>query len=48
MGRKKKYKTDDEKNEAQKKWGMEHYERNKETLKEKAKERYRRIKKGNT
>ena len=41
MGRKKKYYTKDEKLEAQRKWQMDHYERNKAKILRKAKERYR-------
>ena len=41
MGRKKKYNTDKEKKEAQRKWQMDHYERNKAKILRKAKERYR-------
>ena len=41
MGRKKKYYTEDEKREAQRKWQMDHYERNKAKILKKAKERYR-------
>ena len=41
MGRKKKYYTKEEKLEAQRKWQMDHYERNKEKILRKAKERYR-------
>ena len=41
MGRKKKYNTDKEKKEAQRKWQMDHYERNKDKILRKAKERYR-------
>jgi|TARA_Y100000992_G_C20980772_1_gene357205 hypothetical protein len=41
MGRKKKYYTEDEKREAQRKWQMDHYERNKARILKKAKERYR-------
>jgi hypothetical protein len=41
MGRKKKYYTEKEKKEAQRKWQMDHYERNKERILKKAKERYR-------
>jgi len=40
MGRKKKYLTEEDKHEAEKRWMMEHYERNKEVLKQKALERY--------
>lgn len=39
MGRKKKYNTE-EKIEAQKKWNMEYYERNKERIKKEALDRY--------
>ena len=45
MGRNRKYFTEKEKKEAQKKWQMEHYERNKEKLREKAKKRYNKKKK---
>ena len=41
MGRKKKYYTKEEKLEAQRKWQMDHYERNKAKILTKAKERYR-------
>ena len=41
MGRKKKYYTKEEKLEAQRKWQMDHYERNKARILKKAKERYR-------
>ena len=41
MGRKRKYHTEKERREAQRKWQMEHYLRNKEKIKEKARERYR-------
>ena len=41
MGRKRKYHTDKEKREAQRKWQMDHYLRNKEEIKEKARQRYR-------
>jgi len=41
MGRKKIYNTDKEKKEAQRKWQMDHYERNKANILMKAKERYR-------
>lgn len=40
MGRKKKYKTEEERLEAQRRWNMEYYHRNKEKLKEKARNRY--------
>tara|TARA_B100001113_G_scaffold339686_1_gene323162 strand:+ start:179 stop:367 length:189 start_codon:yes stop_codon:yes gene_type:complete len=41
MGRKKKYHTEKERQEAQRRWQMEHYLRNKEEIKQKARERYR-------
>ena len=41
MGRKKKYYTEEERMEAQRKWQMDHYLRNKEKILKKAKERYR-------
>jgi hypothetical protein len=41
MGRKKLYHTEEEKLEAQRKWQMDHYERNKAKILKKAKERYR-------
>jgi hypothetical protein len=41
MGRKKIYYTKKEKKEAQRKWQMDHYERNKAKILRKAKERYR-------
>ena len=41
MGRKKKYYTKEEKQEAQRQWQMDHYERNKAKILKKAKERYR-------
>jgi len=41
MGRKKIYHTEEERIEAQRKWQMNHYERNKEDILRKAKERYR-------
>ena len=44
MGRKRKYYTEKERREAQRKWQMEHYLRNKEEIKQKAKERYRKKK----
>lgn len=40
MGRKTKYQTDEEKHEAQKRWLMEYYEKNKGILQEKARKRY--------
>ena len=41
MGRKKKYYTKEEKRDAQRKWQMDHYERNKAKILKKAKERYK-------
>ena len=41
MGRKRKYKTEKERREAQRRWQMEHYLRNKEEIKQKAREKYR-------
>ena len=41
MGRKKLYHTEEERLEAQRKWQMDHYERNKSKILRKAKERYR-------
>ena len=40
MGRKKKYLSEEERIEAQKRWNMEYYERNKEVIRKKALERY--------
>jgi hypothetical protein len=40
MGRLKKYSTEDEKKEAQKKWASEYYYRNKEKINKKAMEKY--------
>ena len=41
MGRKRKYHSEKERRDAQRKWQMEHYQRNKEEIKQKARERYR-------
>ena len=41
MGRKRKYFTEEELQDAQRKWQMEHYERNKEKILKRARERYR-------
>ena len=41
MGRKRIYNTEEERLEAQRKWQMDHYERNKAKILKKAKERYR-------
>jgi hypothetical protein len=40
MGRKKKYLTDEEKYQAQLRWAREYYERNKELIDAKSKDRY--------
>ena len=45
MGRKRKYHTEEEKKAAQRKWQMEHYQRNKEEMRAKARLRYRNKKK---
>jgi hypothetical protein len=47
MGRKKKYNTLEEKRAAQNKWSKEYYERNKDLIDKKAKERYHASKKSN-
>jgi|TARA_B100000427_G_C15104859_1_gene418844 hypothetical protein len=44
MGRKRKYKTKEEKLEAQRKWQMEHYHRNKEKILQKARDTYKKKK----
>ena len=41
MGRKRKYHTEKQRRDAQRRWQMEHYQINKEDIKQKAKERYR-------
>ena len=41
VGRKRKYHTEKERRNAQRKWQMEHYLRNKEEIKQKAREKYR-------
>jgi len=41
VGRKRIYKTIDEKLEAQRRWNMEYYERNSEQLKKEARDRYK-------
>jgi hypothetical protein len=41
MGRKKKYYTEKERREAQRKWQMDHYKRNSEEIKAKARQKYR-------
>ena len=42
MGRQRKYNTKEEKKEAQQRWSMEYYYRNRAVLQAKARERYRR------
>ena len=44
MGRKRKYTSEIERTEAQRKWSMEYYHRNRAVLQAKARERYRRKK----
>ena len=44
MGRKRKYTSEVERKEAQRKWSMEYYYRNRAVLQAKARERYRRKK----
>ena len=44
MGRRRKYNTETERKEAQRKWSMEYYHRNRAALQAKARERYRRNK----
>ena len=41
MGRKRKYYTETQKRAAQRKWQMEHYRRNADEIKAKARQRYR-------
>ena len=41
MGRKRKYSSEREKKEAQRKWSMEYYYRNRAVLQAKARQRYR-------
>ena len=41
VGRKRKYHTEKERRNAQRKWQMEHYLRNKEKIKQKARDKYR-------
>ena len=44
MGRKKKYNSEKERKEAQRKWSMDYYYRNQARIQEKARERYRKKK----
>ena len=44
MGRKSKYNTEEERKEAQRKWQMEHYQRNKDKILKKARDNYKKKK----
>ena len=44
MGRRRKYNTETERKEAQRKWSMDYYYKNRAALQAKARERYRRKK----
>ena len=44
MGRKRKYHSEEERKDAQRKWQMEHYERNKDKILQKAKDTYKKKK----
>jgi hypothetical protein len=44
VGRKRIYNTEDEKLEAQRRWNMEYYQRNRDVIKKKAVDRYRKKK----
>ena len=44
MGRRRKYNTESERKEAQRKWSMDYYYKNRAILQAKARERYRRKK----
>ena len=44
MGRKRKYFSDKEKQDAQRKWQMEHYQRNKDKILKKARDNYKKKK----
>ena len=44
MGRKRKYYSEEEKQEAQRKWQMEHYQRNKDKILKKARDNYKKKK----
>ena len=44
MGRKRKYHTEEERKEAQRKWQMEHYQRNKDKILKKARDNYKKKK----
>ena len=44
MGRKRKYHTEEERRDAQRKWQMEHYQRNKDKILKKARDTYKKKK----
>ena len=44
MGRKRKYHSEEERKEAQRKWQMEHYQRNKDKILKKARDTYKKKK----
>ena len=44
MGRKRKYHSEEERKEAQRKWQMEHYQRNKDKILKKAHDNYKKKK----
>ena len=44
MGRKRKYHSEEERKEAQRKWQMEHYQRNKDKILMKARDNYKKKK----
>ena len=44
MGRKRKYNTEEERIDAQRKWQMEHYQRNKDKILKKARDNYKKKK----
>ena len=44
MGRKRKYHSEEERKDAQRKWQMEHYERNKDKILQKARDNYKKKK----
>ena len=44
MGRKRKYNTEEERKDAQRKWQLEHYQRNKDKILKKARDNYKKKK----
>ena len=48
MGRKRKYQTEEERKDAQRKWQMEHYQRNKDKILKKARDNYKKKKREKT